>query len=464
MKSIIFLISIIQIAIISNVANAHQVFKRSYEIKEHKIYKTDSNLVLKFEITSKVKGDFKFFIDAPNSMTNVDKKVLDSALNINENETIKKRWEFNIPDDGRHYINIGVKINPDNRKPGYLYYSNNSLYFKMNNKSLQIQKYNLDKDDITKPVVTKGNAKAERLKDFNSKKRDKILQNYITVQISGTVYYKDKLDERQKGVPVRVWLDWDYDEDRTTGYTPYFWDNDNENDRHIGWDDADMDGNFWFSFTFESDKNANEIADYIRPYVSNGNAGCSAYNGELLPTDGSGDVPIDITQSTTEVTESEADIETHKEFGAAIRNLTRAWIFHKDKFNATINPIDFKILKDDDDPKARYKHTVEIIEFISVYPDAVTSYHEYGHVSHHHADADFPTGTIWAGYCPDGHWFRLEHNDDCAFTEGWAEFYAAACLDYWYSIDLPNEVEDTGGDLEDCSADNWNVYQFLDYG
>ena len=74
----------------------------------------------------------------------------------------------------------------------------------------------------------------------------------------------------------------------------------------LGWDVDNTDGDFWFSFTFESDKNANEIADYIRPYVSNGNAGCSAYNGKLLSKENF-DVHIDITQSTTEVTAQDVD-------------------------------------------------------------------------------------------------------------------------------------------------------------
>jgi hypothetical protein len=435
---------------------ANQKKEKSYEITKYELVKTENLALLKFELKSKIEGDINYFIHSPKEMEIETERYKDSSKKVIKESKIEKEWWFKIPEDGCYFIEIAVKVEPIKKESQYSYYSVHTLYFEIIDKKIEKYSTEIDTNNYKMPAISMGNSKAKLLKNSIKKDENQLQQTLITVQLSGTIRFTDNNDGTQKGVPVRVWLDWDYDDNTQTGYTPYYWDNDNQQDRHIGWDDADIQGNFSFDFSFNSSVDANQIADKIRIYVSNGNLACKAYSGVLALQSG---FNIDITQFTDEVISEDINIVSEINYGAAIRHLTRAWIFTKEKFNATLTPVFYRCISNQGST-AYYTPSWSMITFDDYYPDAWTAYHEYGHYSHHRADNDFPSG-----FCPsDGHWFTKQTNDDCAFTEGWAEFYSAACLDYWYQTENSTQIELTGGDFLPCEPDNWNIYQFFDYG
>ncbi|MBS4013905.1 MAG: T9SS type A sorting domain-containing protein [Bacteroidetes bacterium] len=435
---------------------ANQKKEKSYEITKYELVKTENLALLKFELKSKIEGDINYFIHSPKEMEIETERYKDSSKKVIKESKIEKEWLFKIPEDGYYFIEIAVKVEPIKKEPQFSYYSVHTLYFEIKEKKIEKFSTEIDTNNYKMPTLSMGNSKAVLNEKIGKIDENKLQETTITVQISGNIRFTDINDGTQKGVPVRVWLDWDYDNNPSTGYTPYSWDNDNQQDRHIGWDDADMQGNFSFDFSFNSSVDANQIADQIRIYVANGNLACRAYSGVLALQSG---FNIDITQFTDEVISEDINIVSEFNYGAAIRHLTRAWIFTKEKFNTTLSAVHYRCISNQGST-AYYTPSWEMITFDDYYPDAWTAYHEYGHYSHHNADSDFPVG-----FCPsDGHWFTKQTNDDCAFTEGWAEFYSAACLDYWYQTENSTQIELTGGDYQPCVPDNWNIYQFFDYG
>ncbi|MFA7626276.1 MAG: hypothetical protein WCZ17_04445, partial [Candidatus Kapaibacterium sp.] len=433
---------------------ANQKREKSYEITKYELVKTENLALLKFELKSKIEGDIYYFIHSPKEMEIETRRYKDTSKKVIKESKIEKEWLLKIPEDGYYFIEIAVKVEPIKKEPQFSYYSVHTLYFEIKDKKIEKYSTEIDTNNYKMPTISMGNSKAKLLKKSIKKDENQLQQTLITVQLSGTIRFTDDRDGTLKGVPVRIWLDWDYDDNTQTGYTPYFWDNNNEQDRHIGWDEADMQGNFSFDFSFNWPVDANQIADKIRIYVSNGTLACTAYSGVLALQSG---FNIDITQFTDEVIIQDINVESEFNYGAAIRHLTRAWIFTKEKFNATLTPVYYRCISNQGST-AYYTPSWSMITFDSYYPDASTAYHEYGHYSHHNADNDFPSG-----FCTTSHWFTRETNDDCAFTEGWAEFYSAACLDYWYQTENSTEIELTQSS-SDCFWDNWNIYQFFDYG
>ncbi len=417
------ILEIILLSLITSLSvDAHQSKENSFEVVNYEIIKSENHFVIDFSIRAKVKGRYFIRIKAPSAMQINDNPLLDSSQNMLINQSVSKAWNFSIPRSGKYFIPIEIVVRPDNYESNYSYYSVRTLYFEVIDSTITKSHFNIDSNDYKMPIITMGETRPIILEYHKSEKVNMVLQTPITVQISGNIGYNNSNHNRFYGVPVRVWLDWDYDDNSNTGYTPYFWSNNNEQDRHIGWDDADMDGNFSFSFTFNSNLDANRIADNIRIYASNGNLACSAYSGQIIPTI----FPtLNISQATNLVQFTDEEVFTVENMGAAIRNLTKAWIFTKEKFNVTLDPILFRII-DDDGPKAYYTPSIFQITFDDYYPDAGVSFHEYGHYSHHRADDDFPSG-----FCPSSHWFTKETNDDCANGKEYQNCLHFECLNYY---------------------------------
>ncbi len=276
-----------------------------------------------------------------------------------------------------------------------------------------------------------------------------ITGNYdITIYIAGRISYSHTTS---KGIPdVTVWLDWDYDNDPSTGYTPY----DGNNQIHVEYDKTDMNGNYYFSFTFvNSPHPANYYSDQIRVYATNSNSACFDHNlgnGAQI----SEYYYLDILSSTTYISSSSAhisDVEVNQ--GSALRYLYRARLFSINQLNYTPPKIRYiidlngenSVFCDPDNAFLGFYYTscqnttmsVPRIIFNHVPEDNATAYHEYGHF----VEWSKVGKLVYDDLGGEGHWFEKVTTHNIAWTEGWAEFYAAGCLMHWYSIELPASPE-----------------------
>lgn len=280
--------------------------------------------------------------------------------------------------------------------------------------------------------------------------------NYnITVQISGQIRHPSDLNII-KGVPdVGVYLDWDYDNNPNTGYTPYY----GGNTQHVDYDKTDNNGYYYFSFTFTGSQPANQYSPRIRVYANNANS--AAFDGDL----GNGaKFPvyyyIDISSATTYVFSNTAHLTVETNQGGALRNLYRARVFSLNRLSFTPSQIRYYIRSGTGTFFCQPGNcggqnlTVPRIVF-DVYPDSETGYHEYGHFIEYSK-----VGFIPATSYNQPHWFRKQTEHITAWIEGWAEFYAAAAHMYWYSVELPSQVEFGAGDFESPFP---KVYQFMDF-
>jgi hypothetical protein len=469
MKNNPLLYCLSMILILSNSVFANIQFKSSLNINNFELVKNNNMLCLKMNIHSKVDADYKFIIQAPALMMPVKEKLLkDSIFNVKIDNNFQKEWFFNIPSDGHYAIEVIINIIPMKKEADFQYLYVKTIYFKIKEKKIVRYDYSPFQDYYKKPEITMGEAKLVKLKKSNNKNIH-VQSQLIYVTIYGKMTYYDASyypSQFYQGIPgIHVYLDWDSDDNPQTAWTPYSWEDNNDDYRYAGWDETDMDGNFIFYFAFYSDIPANQISDEIRIYASSWNKYCAYYTNTYpyLPSNDPDELKIDISQSTYDITAENLDLNDNDiDFSAAIRNIYRAGIYNKNVFNEELFPVYYEIR--DGDEGAWYcpggdncPYGREIV-FRNMFPDASTTYHEYGHYS-----ADIVDGLITnCGGC-SSHWFRKETNTCCAFNEGWAEFYSAACLDYWYAEENIDWIEETGGENETCKSQNWNFYQFLDY-
>ena len=277
------------------------------------------------------------------------------------------------------------------------------------------------------------------------------------MQISGRISYP--IPPITKGVPaVGLYLDWDYDNDPNTGYTPYY----GGNTRHVDYDLTDNNGYYYFSFTFTGSQPANQYAPIIRVYANNANS--AAFDGDLglgakFPTYSN----LNITNATTYVFSNNANIDDiAANQGGALRHLYRARQFSINSLGFTPSQIRYYIdfgLQNSFFCKSGSCSNAPTVNAPRIYfnrlPNSHIGYHEYGHYIEY-AKVGFNTPFDWGG----GHWFRRETEQGLAFVEGWAEFCDAATHMYWYSVELPAKIEPNA--FGDEGFVPHNLYQFLD--
>lgn len=285
--------------------------------------------------------------------------------------------------------------------------------------------------------------------------------NYtIYVSIQGKLNFlhgQECYSSEDQGIPnTRIWLDWDYDHNSNTGFTPYA-----SESQHVGYDISQMDGSYYFSFYFQSSVPANEISDRIRVYAYRNNG--AAFNGNFSY---GGYLPvmayIDISTATTYVWANSADLTQDPNDGGALRNIYRAKLFCQSELGLDppgmaryyIRPgcsssfycSSGGINCDDCGPNPGVSYIL-----YNRYPDAELCSHEYGHWIDHYANDNL--------YGASGsHSFAQVTTYSTAWVEGWAEFFQATVNMYWYGIEMDGYYEGASFDgyyafLEETEGD-----------
>ena len=284
-----------------------------------------------------------------------------------------------------------------------------------------------------------------------SKNISSITSTYqIQIYIAGRVVYTNF---GEKGIPdVSVRLDWDDDNNPATAYTPY----DGGNQLHVEYDKTDMNGNYYFSFIFNSSHTANYYSDKIRIYVNCANS--ATFDGDL----GNGAYfteygDLNISNITDNIYFPSADIEQVDDNRAsALRYHYRARLFSINELGFTPNTIRYymrlnggKSFFCQPGNCGGMNMSVARIVYDHVPEDYGTAYHEYGHFIEWNK-VGFIASHTWT----DLHWFQRETEHVLAWNEGWAEFYCAATYNYWYKVEMPSTQ---------LSNDDGNVYIWMDY-
>ena len=253
---------------------------------------TDSNIVLSITGTSQISGQCAMRLYSPNLEN-------DTTIELYMTSGISDTLTFTLALlKGASFMDVTFSIIDSATKSNfkdslYEWETARTLFFRIDSNAVGYVGYEPDSNDVKMPTWTKGDAiptlLGTSLLGSKRQKDAKALTQMISVSITGRVAYSVK-NVVTDGVPVRVWLDWDSDNKTTTGYTPYRNIDSDPDYRHIGWDDADMNGNFSFNFEFPSDIPANEISNSIRFVVGNKNDYLVLYNhydGDLLPSNSS---------------------------------------------------------------------------------------------------------------------------------------------------------------------------------
>ena len=412
-------------------------------------------------------------------VSNLSKKTMEivsiKSKNINKNQSEIIILDCTLKKSGYQRFDLKINFIPNDESiKNLVNYSKIPIY--IDTKEGKIINYSLNRPEkkytmepkiinrfpnIKKPIAIQFSQNNSSINNdenssANKKSISRISTYNITIQISGAITYENVYGNIL-GVPnVAVWLDWDFDHNPSTTYLPY----DPQGSLHVEKDITDMNGNYYFSFTFiNSPYPANYYSDIIRVYANNNND--AAYDGDL----GYGAkfteyYYIDISQSSTSIYSNSADIEVFVDQGSALRYLFRARQF-------SINELDFTphLLR------YYYRYNEDISFFcepgncggmdmgsprivFNSTPRSETAYHESGHY------IEYDKVGFLVGGGDDPHWFRKETNHIQAWKEGWAEFCSAATTMYWYSIELPSILEVNGVDIESPYP---QVYQFLDY-
>jgi len=378
--------------------------------------------------------------------------------NVSNGELMNIRQKFQLPKNETNFrIDIKIERNLESTKNSinaeYANFISVPIYFSIEKNEVKYVSMDHPERKYTDPPTiiasNKDQIKLESEYVHHSNISDEsqtlsIESNDIYVYIAGKISYPYG---GARGIPdVTVWLDWDKDNSPATTYTPYG----SNNSRHVEYDKTDMNGNYYFSFRFvNSPQPANYYSDKIRVYATNSNSAC--YNHDL----GIGaKIPeyyyLDISNSTTSVYSASANISNVEiNHGSALRYLYRARIFSIEQLGYTPPMIRYLLRPNVAsscfcDPDESYlgfffsecqntTMSVPRIIFNHVPEDNAAAYHEYGHFIEW-AKVGLQVYDDLGGA---GHWFEKSTTHNIAWTEGWAEFYAAASLMYWYTMELP---------------------------
>lgn len=280
---------------------------------------------------------------------------------------------------------------------------------------------------------------------------------YLSVQIVGKVEYSGF--GANKGIPdVRVELNWG--DDPNDIYVP--WAATNPPTQHRDYDITDMDGNFSFSFYVQYDEPANTISPGQKIHIVVNDHNTAGYDNDLpgIFPDNTTNV-IDISSAIHLVSVPSKFVLESKNTGSALRHLYRAKQFalacgltqaqlSTVRFHTRANDGTEFIGPNGGGPHINFDPTIESTT------SAETGYHEYGHFVEW-VNTGFDLGARDAA----PHWFTKQTNRFDAWGEGWAEFWSAATMFYWYSREMPIRIENNSKNLE---IPEDPVYQFMEAG
>ncbi|MCK6544075.1 T9SS type A sorting domain-containing protein [bacterium] len=453
--------------------------KSPFKLNDLKLSHNKKQASIDLSLNMEASGDVGVDFSIPESFILKSGIMKSSEGRKNKFEQFIKKWEFSFAEDGYFTLQIKLHFKPANdesEKNRLSEYQSFEIYIEILNGEVT----NYD----TKPSIKYTQWPIEVNRSENEQKAtasyipmDTTFKNggigqkiqnqemtestyYITVQISGQIKYNHPYyPYGMKGIPaVGVYLDWDYDDNLTTGYTPYY----GGNTLHVDYDISDNNGYYYFSFTFASSQPANYYSQRIRVYANNANAAgydADLGNGAKMVPLISNSVKIDISGATTSVIAAR-DLETNDKQGSALRHLYRARQFSIAQLNYTPHQVRYYFRNVDGaffcQPGNCGGQNINAPRIVfDVSPRTETAYHEYGHFIEYDR-----VGFIADANYSSSHWFSKETNNTLAWNEGWAEFYAAATHMYWYSVEQPSLPERGSYDVE---AGPSPTYQFMDY-
>lgn len=402
---------------------------------------------------------------------------------LSKNSIVSKSWRIRFKREGYHLLTTHVGVMQ--RVEGYTPSQAFSIYVeyrsgKVMSVSSEMPKYTfhvVEREDVlegrSKPaaivVDLDSNLIRSKMVGLVSRQReytnpDGTLSYDIYIYVAGTVRYTETKFgiSYQRGVSgVTAYLDWDYDNDPNTRYTPYAFP---QPTNHRDYAVADKDGFYYFSILFTgSPYPANHYSNQIRITVSAANS--AAFNLDL----GNGAMFVDpfavrdISSATTLVYFSTVDVRADPFNGGALRYLWRAQQFCDAEMGWRPGQIRYKSVGGNSpyfcsdangSGLCNLGINAPLIAFPSSSPPLQeVGYHEYGHY------LQFSRSGLVNGGAP-GHYFSQETNSSAAFGEGWAEFVGPAAGLYWYNQDnvtTPEPEEFGDPDVPGIS------YQFLEY-
>ncbi len=413
-----------------------------------------------FAANALVTGRASVWLSLPDEIAALSDRNPSDEGHFTTGTRLQKQWRVRLPQEGYFLLQIGLDFQPDSVQAegkDFINYHSFPLYVTIQDGQIVEANSAADTRFIQAPAAVdktmreiKSEATPQPYSAMVNAGSAGATSYTISMQISGRVSYFAAYSV-QKGVPdVGVYLDWDYDNNPMTGYTPYY----GGGARHVDYDLTDDNGYYYFSFSFPSDKPANQISPRIRVYANNANSAAFDWelgNGARIPIQ----PMLDISGATTSVFFNAVNIEPDNRQGGALRYLYRVRQFTINELGINLPQIKYFIrpglgtyfcrngncnVSGGPDLDAPY------IVFDEV-PNSHLGYHEYGHyIEYAHEGGAMPDGN-----CPDPHSFLKESNHACAWVEGWAEFIVPAAHDYWYALEMPAQIEARSG-----------FHQFLD--
>jgi len=437
-----------------DVVYAQEDVKSPFTLKEINISTSESDKKGKIhlKVETVADGEVSFEFHASQKLKNAN-ETYDRILGKHaRSKTIEMDLPLNTIEDGFHFVELGMGFKADDtKKDKVASYQTFPLYFQIKDSKV-IEQGDKPNELFNKPpqVIDEDKSKASAvfkpITSAGTKSLFKVEKNGSTYQIYIYIYGQVRYQQSSgipgvsavyKGMPAtRVRIDWDYDNNPSTGYRPYY----GNNTAHVDYADADMNGNFYFSFIFNSDQPANYYTSFLRLY---GNAANEAtFNGDrgngaqFVPQEGTEKFSL---SGLTDYVVGEVNPKIEANEGSALRHIYRAQQFCINRLGFTPHAVRFYIrtnassswFSSGDDGVVNT--SVAHILFNQI-AGTWLAYHEYGHF----IEYDKVGFNVGSGV---PHYFTLETDHASAWTEGWAEFYNAACHDYWYSTELPAQLE-----------------------
>ncbi len=269
------------------------------------------------------------------------------------------------------------------------------------------------------------------------------ISHTINIKISGRVYYSDKFGPGGSfGVPgVKVHLDWDFDKDPETLQSPL--------NSPRGAAVTNSEGFYDYNFAISSSVPA-AYYPRIRVYADLGNS--AAYptirnSGDSeLGDNFASEYFVTLSENNPDTfTSSEANIDAEPTHGIPLRYLYRAREFAEENLGHTpVRAAYYAIPSDkvrgslfcssNGSEECDYRKSPTVV--LDSEARSMVSYHEYGH---------YFERSLLGGPVPytgaDLHTFDLLTNDTTAWTEGFAEFFSAACHLHFYAKESPDGPE-----------------------
>ena len=403
-------------------------------------------------------GDATLDLDLPKEITIA---VQPKAHSYATPRRVEATWRVAVPAEGEFFVQALLHVPQDapSGKLEYASYQTFALYVELAESGVRWQdnapnpKYRdpmrvVDRPELQKseslPILDLAPGEVRISETRLDAGNDTDVTSYdIYVYVAGNIRYPNGtgscMGNGYSGVPnSRVYLDWDYDHDATTGYTPYF----ASNIRHAGYDDTLMDGSYYFWFHFISNSPASAYSDRIRVYAGRYNG--QAENVEAVGLDFPSYYYINIASATDSISDGAAHVSVWAPDGGALRYLYRARLFCQSQFGWSTSELNRYYIREGYSTSF-YCHTgnncgsgtpgpgFSYILFNRL-PEADIAYHEQGHFVDGHNQYMVPTGG-------GSHWFQLPTIQRTAWVEGWAEFYNAAADLYWAGVEQPTYIE-----------------------